>query len=76
MGTCFCGHDQGSHDGGQNECFFEDCDCKFYRDNSLPFCAFCGAWPAGEYTSRIPPHETVACCDYCFEYEKKGFDGF
>lgn len=37
-------------------------------------CDFCGRLCLSEYTSSTPPHQTVACCDDCFEFEKVGFD--
>jgi hypothetical protein len=43
---------------------------------SMGVCDFCGASPASDYTSRIPPHETVSFCYDCFEYEHSRFDGF
>lgn len=39
-------------------------------------CAFCGKITHDAYTSRIPPHEDVPCCDECFEHKKSEFDGF
>jgi len=56
---------------GEDEPLCLDC----WRE-AVGVCDFCGGSPASEYTSRIPPHESVLCCDHCFEYERSGFDGF
>jgi len=48
-------------------------DCELLE---LGMCNFCGASPASGYTSSTYPHETIYCCDDCFEYEKGRFDGF
>lgn len=47
-----------------------------YYDQSGNRCAFCLALTGSSYTSSIPPHDEIHCCDTCFPYEKQRFDGF
>lgn len=43
--TCICGHGVGDHDGGQNECFWEECSCVKFSSSGLDdkkrACGYC-----------------------------------